>query len=74
MRIAVDVEEQRLRAVTDHAAEEGMTLKAAFERALREFLANPATSTADAPAMENGGEWVALDRGFSIYPGLRPLR
>ena len=42
MRIAVDIDDELLRAVEVRAAEEGMTLQAAFERALRAFIASPA--------------------------------
>ena len=45
----MDVNDELLRAVKVYAAGERMTLKAAFERALREFLAGPAVSTANAP-------------------------
>ena len=42
MRVTVDVDDELLRAVEVSAAEEGITLQAAFERALRAFFASPA--------------------------------
>ena len=49
MRTTIDVNDELLRAVKVYAAGERMTLKAAFERALREFLAGPAVSAGNAP-------------------------
>ena len=49
MRTTIDVNEELLRAVKDHAAFEHKTLKATVEQALREFLAGPTHAVADAP-------------------------
>ncbi len=49
MRTTIDVNDELLRAVKVYAAGERMTLKAAFERALRELLAGRDATNADAP-------------------------
>ncbi|MDE0242683.1 MAG: type II toxin-antitoxin system VapB family antitoxin [bacterium] len=49
MRTTIEVNDELLRAVKVYAAGERMTLKAAFEQALRQFLAGPAAARGDAP-------------------------
>ena len=49
MKVTIDVEDELLRSVKVYAAGERMTLKAAFEQALRQLLAGPTTARGDAP-------------------------
>ena len=49
MRTTIEVNDELLRAVKVYAAGERMTLKAAFEQALRQFLAGPAAAREDPP-------------------------
>lgn len=63
MRTTVDVNDELLRAVKVYAAGERMTLKAAFERALRELLAGSAVSAANAPPIPVFG-------GQGVQPGV----
>lgn len=62
MRTTIDVNDELLRAVKVYAAGERMTLKAAFERALRGLLAGPAAADADVPPIPVlGGQGVQPD-------------
>lgn len=63
MRTTVDVNDELLRAVKVYAAGERMTLKAAFERALRELLAGSAVPAANAPPIPVFG-------GQGVQPGV----
>ena len=63
MRTTIDVNDELLRAVKVYAAGERMTLKAAFERALREFLAGPAVSAAKVPP-------IPVFHGQGTQPGV----
>ena len=63
MRTTVDVNDELLRAVKVYAAGERMTLKAAFERALRGLLAGPAAADADAPP-------IPVFDGQGVQPGV----
>ena len=63
VRIAIDIDDDLLRAVEVHAAEEGATLEAAFERALRAFLASPPESCAGPPPVPAFG-------GQGVQPGV----
>ena len=63
MRTTVDVNDELLRAVKVYAAGERMTLKAAFERALRGLLAGSAASDAEAPPLPVFG-------GQGVQPGV----
>lgn len=49
MKVTIDVEDELLRSVKVYAAGERITLKAAFEQALRQLLAGPAAARGDAP-------------------------
>lgn len=63
MRTTIDVNDELLRAIKVYAAGERMTLKAAFERALRGLLAGPAAADADAPPIPVYG-------GRGVQPGV----
>ena len=63
MRITIDVNDELLRDFKIYAAGERMTLKAAFERALRGLLADPAAVDADAPPIPVFG-------GQGVQPGV----
>ncbi len=63
MRTTIDVNDELLRAVKVYAAGEHMTLKAAFEQALREFLAGPTVSSANAPP-------IPVFDGQGVQPGV----
>ena len=63
MRTTIDVNDELLRAVKVYAAGERMTLKAAFERALRGLLADPAAVDVDAPPIPVFG-------GQGVQPGV----
>lgn len=49
MKVTIDVEDELLQAVKVYAAGGRMTLKAAFEQALRQLLAGPAAARRDTP-------------------------
>ena len=63
MRITVDVDDELLRAVRAYASKERVTLKAAVERALQEYLASPVGARADAPQ-------IPVFRGEGVRPGV----
>lgn len=63
VRTTLDINDELLRAVKAHAAEERTTLKATVERALREFLAGPARPASDAPP-------IPVFRGRGVQPGV----
>ena len=63
MRTTIDVNEELLRAVKAYAASERKTLKVTFEQALREFLAGPVHTVADAPP-------IPVFRGQGVQPGV----
>ena len=63
MRTTLDINDELLRAVKAHAADERKTLKATVEQALREFLAGPAHPASDAPP-------IPVFRGLGVQPGV----
>lgn len=63
MRTTIDVNDELLRAVKVYAAGERMSLKAVIERALRDFLAGPASARATAPP-------IPVFRGEGVQPGV----
>lgn len=63
MRITIDVDDELLGAVRAYAAEERLTLKAAVELALREFLTSPVNARANAPP-------IPVFRGEGVQPGV----
>ena len=74
MRATVDVDDELLRAVKVYAAGECITLKAAFERALRGLLADPASADADAlPIPAFGGQGVQPGVDLADSEALRDI-
>ena len=63
MRTTIDINDEVLRAVKSHAAEERKTLKVIFEQALREFLENPNRRVSDDPP-------IPSFRGRGTQPGV----
>ena len=63
MRTTIEVNDELLRAVKVYATGERMTLKATFERALRQLLAGPADASANAPPIPVFG-------GRGVQPGV----
>ena len=63
VRTTIDINEELLRAVKAHAAGERKTLKVTIEQALREFLADPPHTVADAPPLP-------VFRGQGVQPGV----
>ncbi len=63
MRTTIDINDELLRAVKVYAAGERMTLKTAFERALRQLLADPAADSAGAPP-------IPVFHGRGVQPGV----
>ena len=63
MRTTLDINDELLRAIRAHAADERKTLKATVEQALREFLAGPARARSDAPP-------IPVFRGRGVQPGV----
>ena len=63
MRTTIDVNDALMKAVKARAADERMTLKETFERALREYLTSPSGTTTDAPA-------IPTFRGNGVQPGV----
>ena len=61
MRTTLDINDELLRAVKTHAADERKTLKATVEQALREFLAAPPLAASDAPP-------IPVYRGRDVQP------
>lgn len=73
MRTTVDVNDELLQAVKAYAAGERITLKAAFERALRGLLAGPAAD-ADAPLIPVfGGQGVQPSVDLADSGALRDI-
>lgn len=68
MRTTIDVDDELLRAVKVHAAEQRMTLKAAMEKALREYLAAHAP-----PLPVFGGEGVRRNVDLTDNAALRDI-
>ena len=73
MRTTVDVNDELLRAVKVYAANERMTLKAAFERALRGLLADPAADADAPPIPVFGGQGVQPDVDLTDSAALRDI-
>ena len=63
MRTTLNINDELLRAVKSHAADERKTLKATVEQALREFLAGPAHARPQTPPMP-------VYRGRGVQPGV----
>ena len=63
MRTTLDLNDELLRAAKAHAADTRKTLKATVEQALREYLAGPARTVADAPP-------IPVFRGQGVQPGV----
>ena len=63
MRTTIDVNDALMKAVKARAANEHMTLKETFERALREYLTSPSAATTDAPPLPTF-------RGNGVQPGV----
>ena len=63
MRTTIEVNDELLRSFKVHAAGERMTLKAAFEQALRQLLAGPAAAGGDAPP-------IPVFDGRGVQPGV----
>lgn len=62
MRTTIDIDDELLRSIKIYAEGERMTLKAAFERALRQLLADPAAASGDAPP-------IPVFDGRGVQPG-----
>ena len=63
MRTTIDVNDALMKAVKMRAANERMTLKETFERALREYLTSPSGATTDAPI-------IPTFSGNGVQPGV----
>ena len=73
MRTTIDVNDELLRAVKVYAAGERMTLKAAFERALRGLLAGPAADAEAPPIPVFGGQGVQPGVDLTDSAALRDI-